>query len=214
MKIIRIEGDTIPIYQKIGIIIPIDKGELFIMPTDTLWGICVSPIFTTAVSELFKIKGREIDQPLPLLTANIKFAEELIGTKPSKIFFKLAEKFWPGALTIIIKSRKEFVEGLYGPGNTIGLRIPAHPIAREIIEASRDKYLAATSANRHGKPVLKTIDELKKEFESDVFMIIESNLPMMNNPSTVVDMSSDKVRIVREGAISEREIFSVIQSTS
>jgi len=207
MKIIKIEGDTIPTYQKINIIIPVDKGELFIMPTDTLWGLGVSPIFPSAIKELFKIKKRPLDRPLPLLVATVKFAEELIGSKPSKMFFRLAEKFWPGPLTIIAKSKKEFAEGLYAPGNRIGLRIPAHPIAREIIEASRNKYLAVTSANRHGNPEPKTIDELRKEFESDVFMIIESDIPMMQNPSTVVDISSGEIRIIREGAIPGDQIF-------
>ena len=210
ITVVKIEGDTISPFAKINLIIPIDKGELFIMPTDTLWGLGVSPVFPDAVKELFKVKRRPPDQPLPLLVSDMNTVEFLIGSKPSKLFTKLAGKFWPGPLTIITQSSRSFADGIAGPGGKIGLRMPKHPIAIEIIDATREKYLAVTSANRHGKPIPSTVESLRKEFQKDVFLLIQSDHEMLNMPSTVVDITSGKVEMIRKGALSSIEILSKI----
>lgn len=212
MKRIQISGNVILPYQKVSLIIPIDKGELFILPTDTIWGLGVCISYPDAVKKLFKVKGRPTGQPLVLFPADYNKALELINSTPSMIFKKLAKKFWPGALTIITTSERVFPEGLYSDGNRIGMRIPNHPIAREIVEASREKVLAITSANRFRQPDILDADELYNEFKDEVSMMIESDIRMVNVPSTVVDISRDDVKILREGAIPRDEILKTIGS--
>ena len=89
IQITHVHGDSIPQFDKVNIIIPIDKGELFIMPTDTFWGIGVSPGFPKSIRKLFDIKQRPPDMPFPLFPADYDMAEQLIGTSPS-LMFKLA----------------------------------------------------------------------------------------------------------------------------
>ena len=152
MKSIKIKGTMVSPYEQVHIIVPIDRGELFIMPTDTIWGLGVCITYPDAIKKLFRIKGRPLGQPLVLMPADISRAEELIDSTPSVLFRKLANNFWPGPLTIIVRSERALPEGLYSEGNRIGLRIPDHAIAREIISASRERVLAVTSANRFRQP--------------------------------------------------------------
>ena len=209
MKIFNVDGDFVPTFEKIGIIIPIDKGELCIIPTDTQWGLAVSPNFPESIKKIFNIKRRPSDMPLPLFTANLEKAIDLLGKKPSSLFRKLTDKFWPGALTIIEKSECKFHDGLSSVGNKIGLRIPAHPLTLEIISSVREKYLAVTSVNRHGDPAITLVEEVIKEFDGEIPMLIDNNFKMNMQPSTVVDISDGQIKCVREGVIPFSEIMSV-----
>lgn len=210
MQIMNIDGDSIPTFDKVGIIVPVDKGEIFVLPTDTQWGMGVSPNFPRAIKKIFAIKQRPLNMPLPLFTATTEKAIELIGAKPPSMFRKLADAFWPGALTIITKSEHEFNEGLFSPGNKIGIRIPNHPVTLEIIRSSREGYLAVTSVNRHDKPVLASVEEIGNEFGNEIHFLINNNRKMTMKPSTVVDISGDEVEIIRKGGISAEEINRVI----
>ncbi|MFH1513988.1 MAG: L-threonylcarbamoyladenylate synthase [bacterium] len=212
MKILNIDGDSIPNFEKIGIIVPLDKGELFVIPTDTHWGLCVSPNFPKSIKRVFDIKHRPLNLPLPLFPANLEKAVELLGKKPGILFRKLSEKFWPGALTIIDKSERIFNSGLTSDGNKIGLRIPDHPLTQEIIDTCREGYLAVTSVNRHGEPALNSIDEIRNEFDEEIHILINNNRKMKMQPSTVVDISTGKIKCVREGVIPLSEIMSVVSS--
>lgn len=209
MHIVEIKGNMIPAFEKIGLIVPIDKGELFVMPTDTLWGLGVCISNPQAVKNLFRVKKRPLNIPLPMFPADIQKAFELTGDRPSPLFRQLAEKFWPGPLTIIVQSELVFPEGLYSFGNRIGLRIPNHPIAREIVDISRDRVLAVTSANLHGKPEPLTIEEIDKQIGEHVKILIQSDFPMSMQPSTVIDISRGELVVLREGAISKKEILNV-----
>jgi len=210
MQIIEINGDSIPLFDKVGIIVPVDKGEIFVLPTDTQWGMGVSPNFPRAIKKVFAIKQRPLNMPLPLFAASYEKAVELIGGKPSLLFRKLSDAFWPGALTIITKSEREFNEGLFSDGSKIGIRIPNHPVTLEIIRASREGYLAVTSVNRHDKPVLTSVEEIANEFGDDIHFLVNNNRKMTMKPSTVVDISGDDIEIIREGEIPAKEINRVI----
>lgn len=206
MQIVNIDTDIIPSYHKVGIIVPIDKGKIFVIPTDTLWGLGVSPNFPDAIKKIFTIKKRPLNMPLPLFVASKDRAVELLGGKPSLMFRKLADAFWPGALTIIEKSENEFNKGLFSEGNKIGIRIPNHPIAIELIMSSREGYLAVTSVNYHDEPVLTSIEDIQNQFGNDIHLLVNHNSKMTETPSTVVDITGNEVVIIREGAIPSDEI--------
>ena len=207
MHVVELTGDSIPSYEKIGIIVPIDKGELFVMPTDTLWGLGVCTSNPQAIKRLFKLKNRPLTVPLPMFPADIEKAYAMTGEKPSTLFRKLAEKFWPGPLTIIVQSDLVFPEGLFSVGNRIGLRIPDHPIAQEIVNISRDRVLAVTSANLHGQPEPETIEEIDNQIGVHVRILIKTKHPMSMTASTVVDISRDELVVLREGAIAKKDIL-------
>jgi L-threonylcarbamoyladenylate synthase len=174
------------------------------IPTDTVYGLAVDPRRPGATDSLFAVKNRPPAIDLPVLVAGIEEAEELAGPDGMPpAARRLAERFWPGPLTIVVARRAGIAWALGGDGRTIGLRCPAHATARYL--CARVGALATTSANRHGAPPLTSTAALAGEFGDSVAVIVEGGV-CDGAPSTVVDATGTVLRCVRVGAVPWRAV--------
>jgi L-threonylcarbamoyladenylate synthase len=195
------EGDAPDLNAAIA---ALKAGSIVGIPTDTVYGLAVDPRQFRATDSLFALKHRPSSLELPVLVADIGQAEALAGPDGlSDLARRLAEFFWPGSLTIVVARRAEIDWRLGGDSGTIGLRCPAHPVARRLCHEVGP--LATTSANRHGAPPITTATVLAEEFGAGVAVVIDGGV-CDGTPSTVVDVTGDTVRCVRDGAVPWSEV--------
>ena len=175
----------------------IRAGEVVGFPTDTVYGIGVDPLSESAVARLFELKGRPEHRPVGLLVASVDQAEtvgELSGQAR-----RLAREHWPGALTLVV-TPKVILRYWVGDAQqrTLGIRVPDHPVALEFLHATGP--LAVTSANRSGVREALSDVEARAVFGDQVAAYLPGLAPG-GEPSTVVDATSDKLVILREGPV-------------
>jgi tRNA threonylcarbamoyl adenosine modification protein (Sua5/YciO/YrdC/YwlC family) len=171
-------------------------GSLIVIPTDTVYGIAARPDDPGATRELFEAKGRPSDLTLPVLAATAASARTL-GVF-DELADELAASFWPGALTLVLpRTRESRGWELGGDRDTIGVRVPRHPLA--LVVLARSGPLAATSANRSGEPEATTCDELTATFGDRVAVYLCEDAPVVGSASTVVDLAHGTPRILRAG---------------
>jgi L-threonylcarbamoyladenylate synthase len=173
-------------------------GEPIVIPTDTVYGIAVDPTRPGATDRLFEIKERPTDAALPVLAADPDQAFSLAENIPAAARV-LADRFWPGGITLVIPRRHGLVFDLGGRDDaTIGVRVPNHPVPLEL--AARVGPIAATSANLHGRPTPETADGVAAELGDRVAVMVDGG-PCAGAPSTVVSCAADSVTILREGRV-------------
>ena len=170
----------------------IGRGGVIVFPTETVYGLGGAADLAEVVEKIYRIKGRKRDKPLPRLIAGIKEAEKLF---PSPAHRRLARKFWPGPLTLILP--------VPGPG-TRGFRVPAHRFARNLIRAAGCS-LAVTSANRSGEEEVTDGRTARKLFEGRVDLIVDGG-KVPGGASTVLDLTTRPERILRSGPVTREEI--------
>jgi L-threonylcarbamoyladenylate synthase len=182
-----------------GALAALAAGHVVAIPTDTVYGLAVDPRRRGATAALFAMKERPATLGLPVLVADVDEAERLAGADglppPARW---LAERFWPGPLTIVVDRAQELDWELGGDGRTIGLRCPAHPVALELCRAVG--ALATTSANRHGEAPLTTAAAIVDRFGDAVACVVDGGR-CDGRPSTVVVVTGGTVRCLREGAV-------------
>ena len=185
-------------------------GLVVAIPTDTVYGLAVDPRCGGATDALFRLKRRPATLELPVLVAGVAQAEALAGPHglPS-LARRLAGRFWPGPLTIVVERRADVGWELGGEGRTIGLRCPAHPVARRLCEVVGP--LATTSANRHGQPPITTSSALAAEFGRDVAVVVDGGL-CDATPSTVIDVTGGTLRCIRDGPVPWNEVEEFVSS--
>ncbi len=173
------------------------KGVI-IYPTETLYGLGAHPFFPGAMQRLYAIKGRDETKPIPFLIKDQEMLATLVEEVPP-IGKKLMARYWPGALTLIFRAKKELPPALRGKEGFIGVRISAHPVAKAIVEAM-DAPLTSTSANLAGAAEIIDGKELAQFFGDQVDLIIDGGkVPGIG--STVIDLTVEPPRVVREGMI-------------
>jgi L-threonylcarbamoyladenylate synthase len=182
------------------------RGELVAFPTDTVYGLGADAFNDQAVRKLYLAKGRSQEKAIPVLVANLEQFVDIVDrtTLPA---MRLVEKFWPGPLTIILRQASD-LSGEISAYGTVGVRIPDHPIAQELIRAAGP--LAVTSANRSGDPEACTAEEIETSMGAQVHLIVDGGRTPGGQPSTVVDCTQDPPTILRVGPINEEEIRSVL----
>jgi tRNA threonylcarbamoyl adenosine modification protein (Sua5/YciO/YrdC/YwlC family) len=177
-------------------------GDVVAVPTDTVYGLAADPTQPEAVAHLFAVKGRPDDVPLPVLVAGPEQLALVAGELESAAA-ELAEKFWPGPLTLVVPRRAEFTVDLGGPPaarQTVGVRRPDHPVVVALCELLGP--LAVTSANRHGQPPATTAAQVVSIFpEADGPAVVLDGGTCDGTPSTVVECRGPAARCLREGAI-------------
>lgn len=175
-------------------------GGIVIFPTDTAFGIGCRIDDEKAIARLFKIRNRPKDKATPVLVDIVKMAQDYLLPIPKEVIDKLIEPYWPGALTIILSCRTERVPLLVRGGtNTLGVRIPNHPIARAIIRGVGIPILGP-SANFHGGKTPYTMENLDRELVRLVDFVVPGEC-VVKQPSMVIDCSRKTWTIVRQGAI-------------
>jgi len=178
-------------------------GGIIALPTDTVYGIAASARNAAAIDRLFKVKEREISKSIAVLLGDVSQAT-IIAKNFSHKAEILAEKFWPGGLTIIVSKKTDLPPNI-SSNDKIGLRIPDHPFVRELIRKTGP--LATTSANLSGQPAAKTVEEFRSILGDQLDLIIDGGTVTGGIASTVVDCTVDPVKILREGTISSEKIF-------
>jgi L-threonylcarbamoyladenylate synthase len=175
------------------------EGGVIAFPTDTVYGLGASSAIDSAVKRVYRIKGRPSNQALPLLLADLSQLEEVAISIPASARL-LAERFWPGALTLVLLKSDYVPDIVSGGGKTIAVRIPAHPIPTALARGL-GKPIVGTSANLSGQPSALTAEEAREQLGSMVDYIIKGECPG-GRESTVVDLSGESPVILREGALS------------
>ena len=174
-------------------------GGLVAYPTDTLYGLGANAFLEPAVAKVFAVKRRPPDQPLPLLLADAGQLDWVAQDIP-EIARRLADAYWPGALTLVVPRAACVPLLVTGGAPTVGVRVPAHPVPRELARRLAAP-LTGTSANRSGGPSPTTADEVRAQLGADVDLIIDGGPCALGTPSTIVDVSSEPPRVLRVGAV-------------
>lgn len=183
-------------------------GLVVVIPTDTVYGLAVDPRRKGGLEALFALKARPASSGTAVLVSGTEQAEGLCDGGLPQRAARIAEVFWPGAVTLVLHRRAGLDWMLGGDDETIGVRCPADPVARDLCE--RVGPLAATSANIHGQPPLSTADEIRTEFGDKVALVIDGGR-LEGLASTVVDASAGELRCLREGGVPFTEIRSLFE---
>lgn len=186
------------------------RGECVVIPTDTGYGLAANPFVPNGLDSLFKAKQRDRGMPVPVFVANLDAALALSYNLSEKGKLLMA-KFWPGALTVIVKAHPTLKWDLADPENTIALRIPLNRTALELL--TQTGPLGVTTANVSDRPAATDIESAKEQFGSLVSVYLDAGISVGNQPSTIIDATKDHLRLVRAGALSVSEIVEVIGAT-
>ncbi len=184
------------------------RGEAIGLPTETVYGLAADASNADAVRRIFALKGRPADHPLIVHLAEAGWLERW-ALEVSPAARSLAARYWPGPLTLIVKRRPEVLDVVTGGQDTVGLRVPAHPLARAII-ARFGNALAAPSANRHGHVSPTTAQHVRDEFGDAVPIVVDGGDCEVGIESTIVDVSGAVPRILRPGRIDRASLEATI----
>jgi L-threonylcarbamoyladenylate synthase len=179
-------------------------GKVVAFPTDTFYGLGADPFNLAAVSEIFRIKRRSYDRPLPLLVSSLDQAADL-ATDPPSLFFKLAERFWPGPLTIVVPASNKIPLKVTGNTGRVALRLPKAPLAVALIEAAA-RPLTGTSANLTEHVACASAGEVDAQIGDTVPLILDGGPTGGELASTIVELDADRCYIRRHGPITESEL--------
>ena len=173
------------------------SGGLIVLPTETVYGLAALASDPDATRALFARKGRGADVPVAVLCADVEQAMALTSAVPP-LARSLAAAHWPGPLTMVLSRRPGLGWALGEPTDTIGLRCPDHDLVRAI--AARVGPLATTSANRHGLPTPVSATEAAEQLLGPIDLVLDGGA-LTGVPSTVVDLTGDVPRVLRQGAV-------------
>jgi L-threonylcarbamoyladenylate synthase len=182
----------------------IRNGGLVVLPTDTLYGLAADPFSSDAVARVFAAKGRSAERALPLIAAETPQVTEHLGPL-SDAARHLAERFWPGPLTLLVPAPVALARDVTGGTGKVGVRVPADAIARAIC-AEADRPITATSANVSGEPATADPDAVECALGDRVDLLIDAGKTPGGAPSTIVDVTGADLVLVRAGAISWDDI--------
>lgn len=187
----------------------IQQGEIVAFPTDTVYGLGADATNDAAVKKIFEAKGRPSNRPVSVLIADYKDIEKY-AVDVSEAVFKLAEKFWPGPLTIILKNGGLFAPSVTPGIESVGLRMPDNPIAIDFIRKSKTP-LATPSANTTGRPSPTIAEHVLEDLSGKISAVIDGGETSFGIESTVLDFSNPNHPVLlRPGNISKAQIEKVI----
>ncbi|OGD20181.1 MAG: threonylcarbamoyl-AMP synthase [Candidatus Aminicenantes bacterium RBG_16_63_16] len=185
------------------------RGGVIVYPTDTYYGLGADCSNRNALSRIFEIKGRPFSKALLVLVSDVDVACRLAAEIPPA-FERLAAAFWPGPLTFVLKAAPGLPDELVGPDRTIGIRLPAPAWLRELVRTAGFPVVA-TSANISGEKEIDSGEAAVWQFEDKVDLIIDGGKTAGGRPSTVVDLTSGRPVLRREGAIPRAMIQKVVE---
>jgi L-threonylcarbamoyladenylate synthase len=188
----------------------IRSGGIVALPTDTLYGLAANPFDSDAVARIFAVKGRAAVRALPLIAADREQVADCIGPL-SPAASRLATRFWPGPLTLLIAPRAGLAANVTGGTGTVGVRVPAHPVARAFCRTC-SLPLTATSANISGREPTADPDEIERVFSHGIDLLIDAGPAPGGPPSTIVDTTGASLKLVRAGAVEWGEIEAWLRS--
>lgn len=175
------------------------SGDVVACPTDTLYGLAADPRRRDAVERVFAIKGRAPQQAVPLIGADYAQVVAALGDLPA-VADRLARTFWPGPLSLVVPAVATLTSEIHGGTGTVAVRVPNHPVAR-LLAKLFDYLLTATSANPSGQAPAHDADEVARALGDRVSVLVDAGPAPGGPPSTIVDVTTSPVRLVRAGAV-------------
>lgn len=186
----------------------IRRGDLVVMPTDTVYGVAADAFNPTAVNLLLAVKGRGRDMPVPVLVASRQMADAVVE-ELSPAGKALAEAFWPGALTLVVRHTPHLAWDLGETRGTVAVRVPDHPLALSLIEQTGP--LAVSSANRTGSPPPLTAMDARLQLGAAIAVYLDAGpAPEAALPSSIVDVTGEQPRLLRAGALDAERLRGVV----
>jgi len=181
------------------------SGGLIALPTDTVYGLAADPWNGEAISQLFKVKSRSELESIPVLLRGVAAIDEIAMDVPGRVR-TIAEKFWPGPLTIVVR-RKSDLPSEISATDTIGVRAPDHEFAMALLKMYGP--IAATSANLSGQPAATSAEQVASSLSGMIDLIVDGGKSAGGVSSTVVDFTANPPVLLREGPISLESVLRV-----
>lgn len=188
----------------------LQSGGLVAFPTDTVYGVGAIAFDGKAVESIYKAKDRPVEKAIPVLLGDPKDMSRIAARVPV-ITKKLANRFWPGPLTILVPKRDDLPESVSAT-STVGVRVPAHPVARALLRAAGP--LATTSANLSGDVSPSTAAQVQAQLSGRIPLILDGGTTPGGKASTVVDCSGPEPVILRQGPITLDQILAALKENS
>lgn len=185
------------------------NGELVAFPTETVYGLAANGLNQQAVRSLYEAKERPSYKAFSLQIADVAMAEE-IAEEITPMAKALMDKFCPGPITVILRKKKEIPSIVTGGKNTVGIRIPDNPVALAVLSKARIP-LAVPSANMSSHPSPKSAMDVYNDMQGRIPLILDGGVCSIGTESTIVDCSDEFPVIIRQGAISEKEINEILR---
>jgi len=182
------------------------EGIPFVLPTDTVYGLAALATNADAAAAIFAVKGRPVDTQIAALVSGVEQAKELVDLGP--VGGRLAEVFWPGALTIVAP-RRPGLSLAVGDSDTVGVRCPNHELVRSL--AAELGPLAATSANRHGEPTPVSAAAVARSLP-EIALVVDGG-QLSGEASTVVSVVGTGYRVLRAGPVTDHQIAAALQAS-
>ncbi|MBB3085943.1 L-threonylcarbamoyladenylate synthase [Geodermatophilus sabuli] len=176
----------------------IGRGELVLLPTDTVYGVAADAFTPAAVMSLLAAKNRGRTMPVPVLVGEASTLAGLVRTVPEAAT-RLAEAFWPGGLTLVLEHAPSLAWDLGDAEGTVAVRLPDDGVARDLLR--RTGPLAVSSANRSGRPAATTADEAVAQLGMHAAVVLDGGPRSQSAPSTIVDCTGPVPRVLRIGAV-------------
>jgi L-threonylcarbamoyladenylate synthase len=186
------------------------RGEVIVFPTETLYGLGADALNFAAVDKVFQLKGRDRNNPIPVLVSDLVMLETLV-TEISPLAKKLMARFWPGPLTLVLPARGDIPQPLVNATGGIGVRISSQTMASTLVRLL-GRPLTATSANPSGQPPASTVAQAKNYFSGKIEVFVDGGELTSSSPSTVVGVKGENVTMIRQGVILRTELQSVVGS--
>jgi tRNA threonylcarbamoyl adenosine modification protein (Sua5/YciO/YrdC/YwlC family) len=187
------------------------KGELVVLPTDTVYGLGADAFRPAAVSILLAAKGRDRDMPPPVLVGSVRAASALVEDL-GQYGQALIDEFWPGGLTLVCRASRTLNWDLGDTRGTVAVRMPLHPVALDLLKETGP--LAVSSANRSGLPAATTAASAEEHFADTVSVYLDAGPCATDVASTIVDITGDVPRLLRAGAVSVGKLREVALLTT
>ena len=184
------------------------SGGLVAFPTDTVYGLGAHAFDAAAVERLYVAKERPQDKAIPVLLADA-IDLPLVARQIPPTADRLAEAFWPGALTLVLPRHPALPPVLTASGDSVAVRVPDHPAARALI-ASLSAPLAATSANLSGKPSPVTVEEVLAQLGGRTDLVLDGGACPGGRPSTVLDLTCDPPQLLRAGPVTAESLRAIL----
>ena len=184
-------------------------GKVVVLPTDTVYGVGADAFSENAVAAVLAAKGRGRDMPPPVLVPNVRTVDGLATDVPPWAR-DLIKEFWPGPLTLVFRAQSSLMWDLGETNGTVALRMPQDEIALELL--GEVGPMAVTSANQSGQPPATTITDAAAQLGAAVAVYLDAGTRADNVPSTIVDCTGERPRILREGALSEADLATVLDA--
>jgi tRNA threonylcarbamoyl adenosine modification protein (Sua5/YciO/YrdC/YwlC family) len=183
------------------------RGDLVVLPTDTVYGIGADAFSPVGIEKLLAAKGRGRDMPVPVLVGSPDTVEGL-AYGLSKAARDLIEAFWPGALTVVVRHQPSLAWDLGDAEGTVALRMPLHPVAIELLRITGP--MGVSSANRSGSPAATSCAEAQSQLGDSVAIYLDAGTSGAAVPSTIVDVAGAVPRVLRVGAVDLDTLRSVV----